>query len=60
MENVRPVFVDIDAFDVFAIDIASELRTFVYDKTFFSGFGCTIRECCSEKARTDNEVIKLF
>jgi hypothetical protein len=33
MEDVRTVLVDVDAFVLFAINIAAELRTFIDDET---------------------------
>ena len=60
MEDVRSVLVDIDAFDVFAIDVSAQLRTFVYDETFPTRLTGAVSECRPEKARTYNEIVVFF
>jgi hypothetical protein len=50
MENMGSVLVDIDTFNVFAIDISTKLCALIYDETFFSGTGGAVCKCGAEKA----------
>lgn len=50
MENMGSVIVNIDPFNVFAIDIASKLCSLVYDEAFFPGTGGAVCKCGTEKA----------
>jgi len=59
MENVGAVFMDVDPFDVFAIDIAAKLCTFVYDEAFLARFLSSVCKSGTEKSGTDNEVIEI-
>ena len=60
VEDVRAVFVDVDAFHFFRIDIACHLRTTVDDHHALSGFLCLVGKHCTEQSGTDNEIIYMF
>jgi hypothetical protein len=47
MENVRSILVHIDASDIFAIEVATDVRTAVNDKTLFAILSGLIGEYCS-------------
>jgi hypothetical protein len=59
VENVRPILVDVDPLDVFAIDITTEVLPFVYYKAFFADLVCPIGKSCPKKAGTNNQIIVL-
>lgn len=44
MEYVCPILVDVDALDVLAINVATEVLTLVYDKAFLALLLCKICE----------------
>jgi hypothetical protein len=52
--------VDVDALDIFAIDVSAQVSTLVDDQALFAGFIGTVGECSAEKARAYDEVIELF
>ena len=54
MENMCAIFVDVDAFDVFAIYISADVRAFVYYQTSFAGLLCPIGKDGTEQAGADN------
>ena len=57
MENVRSVFVDVDAADGFAIDIPAEVRAFVDDEAGFALPVGKVGESRAVEARADDEVV---
>ena len=55
-----PVLVDIDAFDVFAVEVSSCVRTFVYHEATLAFKTCEVSKACSVQAGSDYEIIVLF
>lgn len=60
MEYVGAILMNIDTFDILAIDISTQMCTFVYDQTFLTSPSRTIGECSAKKAGTNYEIIILF
>lgn len=48
MEDVGSILMNVDAFHIFTIDVAAQMRAFVNDKAFLSFLFCTICICCSK------------
>ena len=60
MENVGAVFMDVDALDIFAIDVSTQLCALVDDEALFAHFVGAVCKSCPEKAGTDNQIIVFF
>ena len=60
MEDVRTVFMDIDALHFLRIDIACHLRTAVDDHYALTGFPGLMCEHRTEQSGTDDEIIYMF
>ena len=60
MEDVGTILMDVDAFDILAIDIAAQVWALVYDEAFFALLLGLVGEGCTEEAWADNEVIVVF
>ena len=54
MEYVRSIFVDVDAFHVLAIDVASQLMPLVYDQASLAAHVRKMCECSAEKTRAND------
>ncbi len=54
MENMCAVFVDVDAFDLFAVDVACNMASFVDDQNFFASFVCFMGKDRAEKTCSDH------
>ena len=59
MENVGAVFMDVDALDIFAIDISTQLCALVDDEALFARFVGAVCKSCPEKAGTYDEVVEM-
>ena len=60
MEDVGTILMDVDAFDILAIDIAAQVWTFVYDEAFLALFPGLVSESGAKQAGTNNEIIVVF
>ena len=60
MENMCTILMDVDTFYILTIDITAELRSFVYDKTFFPCQSGKISKRCSKETGTNNQIIILL
>jgi hypothetical protein len=58
MKNVRAILVHMDALDLFAVNISSQMRAFVDDKTPLPRALGKIGKRGTIKARSDNDVIE--
>ena len=54
------ILVDIDAFDVFAVEVSSSVRTFVYYEAALAFKTCEVCIASSVQAGSDYEIIVLF
>ena len=54
MEDVGSIFMDVNAFNILAIDIAAQVGTLVYDKAIFALLFGLMGEGCAEEARAYN------
>ncbi len=50
---MRPISVNRDAFHVFAINISTQMGTFVYNQAFFALLMCQMSKGCTEKSGTN-------
>ena len=57
MEDVGAVFVHVDPFNLFTVDISCDVVALVDDKACFSFFLCFIGEDRAEEAGADDEVV---
>ncbi len=57
MENVRAIFVDVNAFDVLTIDISAQMRPLVDHEATFAGLMCLISESGTEETGADDEIM---
>lgn len=57
MENVRTILVDIDALDVLAIDISTQMITFVYHQAFLAMLIRKVGKGSSIKTGADYEIV---
>lgn len=57
---MRAILVDMDAINIFTVDISAKMRTFVYDKAFLSGFICKIGESRPIQARAYDEIVVMW
>ena len=48
MEDVGSILMDVDAFDILAIDIAAQVWAFVYDEEFFALLLGMVGESCAK------------
>ena len=60
MEDVGTILMDVDAFDILAIDIAAQMWAFVYDEAFLALFPGLMGESSAKQAGTNNEIIVVF
>ena len=60
MEDVGTILMDVDAFDILAIDIAAQVRAFVYDEAFLALLPGLMGESGTKQAGTNNEIIVVF
>lgn len=60
MKNVRAILVHMNALDLFAVNISSQMRAFVNDETPLPRALGKIGERGSKKAGSDNKIIEWF
>lgn len=54
MEDMGTVFVDVDAFDVLAIDITAQVWAFVYDQAPLASLFGLVGECGTKETRAND------
>jgi hypothetical protein len=59
MEYMGPIFMDIYAFNVFAINIAPDVISLVDNQHILACVGCFPRENRAKKTRSNNNIIVL-
>jgi len=57
MEDMRPIFMHIDALNILAIDISAQMWSLIYYQTSFALLMGKVGECGSEETGTHNEIV---
>lgn len=57
MENMGAVLVNLNAFNLFRIDVAGDVATFFYDETALAALRGFVSKYSTEQAGTDNQII---
>ena len=60
MEDMRPIFMHIDALNILTIDISAQMWSLIYYQTSFALLMSQMGECGSKEAGTNDEIIILL